>query len=62
MKLFDFCRDIGVDVWQRKTRACFKIFKMEKYMIITKMNATISYSKQSFEQEMSSNISDDEKF
>ena len=59
MKLFDFSRDICVDVLQRKTRACFEIFKTEKYMIITKMNSTISYSKQSFEQEMSSKMFDD---
>ena len=34
MKLVDFCRDVGVDVWQRKTRVCFEIFmagKMHNY-------------------------------
>ena len=30
-----------------------------KIHLITKMNSTISYSKQSFEQEMSSNMFDD---
>ena len=61
MKLVDFFKDVGIDVWLRQTRAFFEIFKTEKYMIITEMNATYSYSKQSFEQEMSSNMSDNEK-
>ena len=51
-----FCRDIGIGVWQRKTRARFEIFKTENTWLLQNMNSTISYLKQSFEQEMSSNM------
>ena len=62
MKLVDFCRDVGVEPLQRKTRVFFEVFMEEKYMIITKTILTISYSKQSFEQEMSLSIFDDKNF
>ena len=59
-----FCRDDGVELRLRKTKVLhlkyFMAKKTLKYRFITKTNLTISSSKQSFEEETSLNIIDDE--
>ena len=59
MKLVDFCRAGGIEHWQRMTIVCMVKYNMaERYTFITKINLTISSSKQSFEEETSSSIFD----
>ena len=51
---------MALDLGKGSGEAACEIFMAEKYILLQKINSTISYSKQSFEQEMSSNMFDDE--